>query len=204
MAKADRAGAAEAKAPAAGALVAAVAIAAVSALWSLFQWMELVAARAGAEVFCGFGSAAGGGSHCAQAWATPFALFVERTSGLPVAGWGLVWSAAALALPLGALARGASGRAHEPLWSATVLTALAGVVASMALASVLLVSGHLCATCLLTYALVLAYAVVCLSQGVRLAAAAAMSFRNPIPNRTTPARSPPIRPAASRRVGPGP
>jgi serine/threonine-protein kinase len=172
MAKADRAGTAETRVPAAGALVATVAIAAISGLWSLFQWTELAAARAGAEVFCGFGSAAGGSSQCAQAWTTPFAVFVQSVTGLPVAGWGLVWSAAALALPLGALARRANGRPHEPLWSATLLTALTGVVASMGLALVLLVSGHLCATCVLTYALVLAYAAVCLSQGVRLAAVA--------------------------------
>ena len=172
MAKADRGGAgrasdAEAVAPAAGALAAAVALAAVAGLWSLFQWTELEAARAGRQVFCGFGDSA----NCARAWASPFASFVQRWTGLPVAGWGLTWSFVALALPLGALVRRARGGSAEPYWSGTVVTALAGVLACAGLAVALFSSGDLCATCVLTYGIVLLYAGVCLSQGVRLAAA---------------------------------
>jgi serine/threonine-protein kinase len=79
-----------------------------------------------------------------------------------VAGWGLVWSAVAFALPLWALVRRARGRPLEPVWSAALLTVLAGIASVALLAVASLHARVFCTTCVITYAMVLAYAAVSL------------------------------------------
>jgi protein-disulfide isomerase len=81
---------------------------------------------------------------------------------VPVAGWGLVWSAVAFALPLWALVRRARGHSLEPIWSAALLTVLAGIASVLVLAGASVAARIFCTTCVITYALVLAYAAVCL------------------------------------------
>jgi serine/threonine-protein kinase len=137
-----------------------VVLAAVHALWSLFQWTQLVRARSGGDYFCSLGRA----DDCAAVWDSPLASALQSGTGLPVAGWGLAWSAVAFALALMVLVRRARGHLVEPVWSATLLTALAGIAAVVVLAGVSLGSAQLCTTCLITYALVLAYAVTCLRE----------------------------------------
>ncbi len=141
----------------AGLLGAAAALAAASAFWAAFQWRELLVARRGGEPFCGFGE----GDVCTAVWDSAFANAVQHATGLPVAGWGLVWSLVALALPVWALVRRASERAPGALGPALLLTALAGAVGVALLASASLAEGQLCPTCALTYLLVLAYAAIC-------------------------------------------
>ena len=149
---------AESSRPGPPALALAVGLAAVHALWSLFQWTQLILARRGGDHFCGLGEP----GSCAAVWDLPLASAIQDATSLPVAGWGLVWSAVAVALPLWALVRRARGRPIEPVWSAALLTVLAGIasVALLALASVN--ARELCTTCVITYAMVLAYAAVCL------------------------------------------
>jgi serine/threonine-protein kinase len=133
-------------------------LAAVHALWSLFQWTQLILARRGGEHFCGLGEP----GSCAAVWDLPLASAIQDATRLPVAGWGLVWSAVAFALPLWALVRRARGRPIEPVWSATLLTVLAGIASVVLLAVASLDARQLCTTCVITYAMVLAYAAVCL------------------------------------------
>jgi protein-disulfide isomerase len=139
-------------------LALAVALAAAHALWSLFQWDQLILARRGGDFFCGLGKAEG----CATVWDLPIATAVQGGTGLPVAGWGLVWSVVAFALPLWVLVRRARGRPLEPVWSAALLTVLGGVASVVVLGGASFVSHEFCNTCVITYALVLAYAAVCL------------------------------------------
>jgi protein-disulfide isomerase len=73
----------------------------------------------------------------------------------------VAWGLAAFALPLVARIRLARRRTAEPWLGATLLTALGGVVGAVGLLAVSLSYGHLCTTCALTYALVLAYFAVC-------------------------------------------
>ncbi len=141
-----------------GALALAVALAAIHALWSLFQWTQLVLARRGGDFFCGLGEAEG----CATVWDLPLANAIQGWTGLPVAGWGLVWSVVAFALPLWALVRRARGHPLEPVRSATLLTVLAGVASVVVLAGASFAEGVFCDTCVVTYGMVLAYSVVCL------------------------------------------
>jgi serine/threonine-protein kinase len=76
-----------------------------------------------------------------------------------------VWSVVAFALPLWALVRRARGRTLEPIWSATLLTGFAGIGSVVVLGGASFGSSEFCSTCVVTYALVLAYAAVCLGAG---------------------------------------
>jgi serine/threonine-protein kinase len=139
-------------------LHAAVALALLNALWALFQWNELLTARAGGDAFCALASS----DTCATVWDSPFASAVERWTFMPVAGWGVVWSLAAIALPLWARVRIARGKPGAAYWPATLLIACMGVVAVPVLLAASLASGAICSDCLLTYLLVLAYGATCL------------------------------------------
>ena len=97
--------------PSAPALAALTALGAAHALWTLFQWTQLVAARTGGQPSCGFGS--GDAQACTAVWNSELASAVQSLSGLPVAGWGLVWSLVAFALPLAALARRAAAAPYR-------------------------------------------------------------------------------------------
>ncbi len=147
-----------------GALGLAVVLAAVHGLWSLFQWTQLVLARRGGDYFCGLGEAEG----CAAVWDLPLANVIQGATGLPVAGWGLVWSAVAFALPLWALVRQVRQHRLEPIWSAILFTALAGIASVLVLGGASLAAGLVCDTCVGTYVLVLAYAAACLRATDRL------------------------------------
>ena len=147
-----------AESPRPGPLALAVALAAAHALWSLFQWTQLILARRGGDHFCGLGEA----GSCATVWDLPLASAIQGGTGVPVAGWGLVWSAVAFALPLWALVRRARGHPLEPIWSAALLTVLAGIASVLVLVGASVAARIFCSTCVITYALVLAYAAVCL------------------------------------------
>ena len=131
---------------------------ALSALWSVFLWAELVRSRSGGGSFCGFG----GKLDCTAVWNGAFASAVHRFSGLPIAGWGLVWSVTAFVLPLAGLAFLASGRPPGALMSAIRLTAAAGLLAVAVLLAASAVAGVFCVGCIATYLLVGAYAAIAL------------------------------------------
>ncbi len=160
----SRAAEPSAESPRPGALALAVVLAAAHALWSLFQWTQLILARRGGDHFCGLGEP----GSCAAVWDLPLASAVQGATGLPVAGWGLVWSVVAFALPLWALVRRARGHPLEPIWSAALLTVLAGIASVVALAGASVAARIFCTTCVATYALVLAYGAVCLRAADRL------------------------------------
>jgi len=133
---------------------------ALSALWSLFLWMELVLLRSGGLSFC----ATGGKLDCSAIWNGAFASAVQGLTGLPIAGWGLVWSAVAFAFPLAGLLRAAQGRPGPTILSATRLTAVAGVLVVAAMLAVSVTAGTICIGCIGTYVLVAAYAAVALRR----------------------------------------
>ena len=96
--------------PAASGLAALTALGIAHALWALFQWTQLVASRTGGSSFCGLGDS----TTCAEVWDSPFATLVQDWTGVPIAGWGLVWSLAAFGLPLWTLAARRKGRKGIP------------------------------------------------------------------------------------------
>jgi serine/threonine-protein kinase len=141
--KANKNAPAQALQPTATSLAALVALGALAALWFLFLWLELVLARSGGSAFCGLDAS----TSCTAAWDSGFARRIHASSGLPLAGWGLVWSLSAFAMPLLALLRQAEGRPQSELVSATRLLAILGLgaVAVMLLASAVL--GVFCVGC---------------------------------------------------------
>lgn len=140
------------------ALAKLAVLGAMSALWSLVLWQELVLVRAGGSSFCGFG----GKFDCSAVWDGAFASAVHRLTGLPIAGWGLVWSVVAFLLPLAALLRRAEGKSIDPLISGVRLTAVAGVLTVAVMLAASAVAGAVCVGCIATYVLVGAYAFIAL------------------------------------------
>jgi protein-disulfide isomerase len=134
------------------------ALGALSALWALFLWTELILSRSGGSSFCG----SGGKLDCTAIWNGALASAVHRLTGLPVSGWGLVWSVAAFTLPLAGLSRMASGARPGALVSAVRLTAAAGLLVVAVLLAASAVAGAICIGCIGTYLLVLAYAAIAL------------------------------------------
>lgn len=149
---------ASAKAPSPGSWATLVALGATASLGALFLWSELLLARSGGTPFC----ATSGNEGCAVLWDAPFALAVHRLTGVPVAGWGLVWGVTALALPLVALWRAAEGRPLPALVSATRFVAGAGVVGVLVLAAVSASERTFCVGCLGFYGLVAGYSGIAL------------------------------------------
>lgn len=166
--------------PSPGSLAALVGLGAAAALGFLFLWLQLVLSRSGGAAFCASDAAAS----CTAAWDSPFASQIHRLSGLPLAGWGLVWGLSAFVLPLLALLRQAEGRPQPALVSATRLVGAIGVaaVAVMLLASA--VMGVFCVGCLATDMLIAGYAGIALfswaplgyPQLIRAATLAGLAF----------------------------
>lgn len=139
-------------------LASLAALGAISALWALFLWAELLVARAGGTAFCAFG----GDSACVAVWNSSFASAIHARTGLPIAGWGLVWGLVAFALPLLTLLRAAEGRPVPALLSAVRLTAAAGVVTIGVMLAVIAAERTFCGSCAVSYLLVAGYAGIAL------------------------------------------
>ena len=137
-------------------LVALAALGTANALWAIFLWRELILARAGETPFCGFGESV----DCGALWSAAFAGTVHRATGLPVAGWGLVWGLVATFLPLAALTLGKRRDHLAAACSAIDLTAAAGLAGVVVLLAASAQAGLFCTSCALTYVLTTAYAAV--------------------------------------------
>ncbi len=140
-----------------GALAFAGVLGGLATGWAAFQWWELVVARSGGQIFC----APGGGGHCAEVWDSPFAAAVHTYTGLPVAGWGVAWGLVAFVLPFIARARLARRHSADAWLAATACASVSGALGVVLLLGASVRFGHICATCGLTYLLVLAYAGAC-------------------------------------------
>ena len=146
--------------PAVTSFVALAALGAASMLWSALLWGQLALARTTGDDFCGFGQ----GGSCAKIWDAPFATALHGLTGVPVAGWGVVWGLTALALPLLALARSAVPPA---VIAAIRVNAAAGVLAVFVFAGVALAERSFCIGCFVTYLLVAGYAGIALGWAQR-------------------------------------
>lgn len=141
-----------------GALAGLSALGALSALLSVFLWGQLLLVRQGGMPFCGFGAS----TDCATVWNSAFASAIHRVTGVPVAGWGLVWSLVAFALPLLVLWRRAEGRRPSALIAAVRFTAGIGLATVAVLLAVTAVERAFCLGCFATYLLAAGYAGIAL------------------------------------------
>ncbi len=151
--------------PATTSLVVLTALGFASALWALFLWAQLLIARAGGSTFCN----AGEGSNCVAIWDSSFASAVHAYTGIPVAGWGLIWSLAAALLPLWALKRQADDQPAQATLGAIKLTAVGGIVSVIVFLIISANVGQLCIGCSVTYVLVGIYAAITLWGWRRIA-----------------------------------
>lgn len=130
-------------------------LAAASTAWAGFLWRQLIVSRSGGEPFCAFGV-----SDCARLWDGAFATWVHHASGLPVAGWGVAWSAVATVLALAAwLGLEHLGPLRAPR-AAIRVTALVGILTTGLLLAVSALEGTFCSNCAITYVLAFAYGAV--------------------------------------------
>ena len=131
-------------------------------MWSVFLWQQLFESRSGGTPFCAFG-----GDDCAALWDGPFASAVHSATGIPVAGWGLLWGLLATFFP--AVGVFAKGERRASWMACSTLVGLVGAVGVLALLGVSAVEGGFCSSCALTYGLTLLYAIVA-CRGPALAA----------------------------------
>lgn len=123
---------------------------------SVFQWLELVRVRDGGSAVCAVSETL----NCETVWNSPFASSVHAAFGMPVAALGLVWGLSGVALAALYLAWRRARRAVRPAVNGLRLLAAVGVLASLVFAGASVGAGALCLTCLGTYALALAFALV--------------------------------------------
>ncbi|HKJ23112.1 MAG TPA: thioredoxin domain-containing protein [Gammaproteobacteria bacterium] len=120
-------------------------------LLGAYQWVDLVRWRTAGEVpFCSIGAH----MNCSQVWDSVFSRFVQRTSGVPLPGWGIAW-AAVVGLLSGRLLYGHQNGERPALIRALRITVLAGVAAIAGLLLYSVSLGMYCLTCIAFYALVL-------------------------------------------------
>jgi len=134
--------------------MALVVLATAATILAGVQWMELIEVNRGGEAFCTLDAKI----DCKTVWKLPFARAIHQATGMPLAGWGLVWGLQALAAAItGLMSRRQAGPHRFAPWSIR----LVGTIGALACVVFLIVSvsaGVLCLTCLATYGLVWAYA----------------------------------------------
>lgn len=121
---------------------------------ALYQWRELLEVEAGGSTFCAINERL----NCASVWQAPAAKAISLWSGIPVAGWGLVYGMMALALAVMRLWGGQANRVEQAAAFASRGLAIVGLLSSLALFGVTLHLGVFCLTCIGTYLLVIGYA----------------------------------------------
>jgi len=123
---------------------------------SAFQWRELFVVQGGGQAVCAVNETV----NCERVWSLPIAHRVQELLGLPVAALGLVWSLTALTLSVMYLHGRLRQRTEGWRVIAVRLTAAVGALACVTFATASAAGGVLCLTCVGTYLLVGAFAVV--------------------------------------------
>lgn len=143
-------------APSHASLAALTALGLAVALWSF----ALFLGPSGAAVKTICGPDDGGG--CGALWRSPFALAVQRTTGVSVAGWGVAWGAAAAALAAASLGRVRKGGPSGSQVTALRCLSAAGLVGVFVLLAVSAEQRTFCVACAVAHGLVLAHAAIAL------------------------------------------
>lgn len=130
----------------------------LESLLAVYQWMELVLVGSGGTPVCALSESL----NCAQVWSSGFASRLHSALGMPVAALGLVWGLTAFALSLYLAERVMAQKEIALPASALKLVAWVGVLSCVSFAAASFRAGAFCLTCLGTYLLVLAFAVVAL------------------------------------------
>jgi protein-disulfide isomerase len=133
-----------------------LSLAAAESLLSLFQWMELLVVRAGGHTVCGINDVI----NCEAVWSSAFAARIHGLTALPVAGLGLLWGLAAFGLSALLVLRLLAQTEPRVAVVALRWTGGVGVLSCLTFGAASFSMGTLCLTCLGTYVLVAAFALV--------------------------------------------
>lgn len=125
-------------------------------LLALYQWMELLAVRAGGTALCALSETV----NCTTVWNSAFATRLHSALGMPVAGLGLVWGLTAFFVSLVLAYRALKGEPWKTAVGAVRLVAAVGVLSCVSFAVGSIQAGAVCLTCLTTFALVFGFGAV--------------------------------------------
>lgn len=139
-------------------LLALLSSAALTGALAIYQWVELIAVRGGATAVCSLNETV----DCSAVWNSAFAGRMHDYTGVPVAGLGLEWSLVAAVLSGLLWYRNAKGRDVAKTADAVKAWGIVGFLSSVMFAAASARLGALCLTCLGTYVLVGAFALVAL------------------------------------------
>lgn len=123
---------------------------------AIYQWVELAALRRGMKPACAINAT----FNCESVWNSPLADSLYGLTGVPVAGLGVVWGLAAAALAFTLWQRVRQGKEDGPFVFAVRVVAAIGLLATLVFAAESLRMGAVCITCVGTYALTGAFAIV--------------------------------------------
>jgi protein-disulfide isomerase/uncharacterized membrane protein len=124
---------------------------------AIYQWVELVMIRtSGAVATCDINETLS----CSRIWNSAFASAVHKLFGVPVAGLGVVWGLTALGLAFLLRRKVTRGEPLHPMLAMNRLWAALGVLSCITFAVASFRAGGACPTCLGTYAVVVAHALV--------------------------------------------
>lgn len=126
-----------------------LAIAALLIGLAVLQWVELLSVLEGGTTFCSIGDTL----NCEAVWNSHFAKVIHARTGVPVAGWGIVYGVAAL---MAAWRRKNRRNDRAAVFSCRLVGAV-GAATSIVLLVVSWQLGVFCLTCIGTYTLVLLY-----------------------------------------------
>jgi protein-disulfide isomerase/uncharacterized membrane protein len=124
----------------------------------IFQWYQLRVVESGGRAVCSLSATV----NCETVWNSPLAQAIRSMVGMPVAALGVLWGAVAAACSGWLLIRARRGLPVRDFVGAVRVTALVGLLSTLAFAVAQLDAGSVCLTCLLTYILVLAFAAAAL------------------------------------------
>src|SRR5688572_18630648 len=109
--------------------VVLLALAAAVGLLALFQWYELISIQEGGTAFCSISD----DLDCEVVWNSEFAKAIHRSTNLPLAAWGVVYSLTALAAAYRFHRLQRAGKKEaEPIWAVRFVGA-AGAFTSLIL-----------------------------------------------------------------------
>ena len=123
---------------------------------SIFQWVELILVRRGGTAICTVNETI----NCETVWNSVLAEKIHELIHMPVAGLGLVWALTALVHAVRLWVRTGRNEPERPVVPALRLIALVGLLACLGFAYGSFQAHALCLTCLGTYVLVLAFALI--------------------------------------------
>jgi protein-disulfide isomerase/uncharacterized membrane protein len=131
--------------------VALIAVAILAISLGIYQWLELIQIRTGgAAPLCSISETI----NCATVWNSSLANTVHDYSGIPLAGWGIVWAIIVLFLAIELAYHARKANSIDDTVLALRLATASGAIVSLALLTYSIVIGVICPTCFLFYILV--------------------------------------------------